>query len=237
MGTFNIHAGHNPAGKIASGAAGILNESIENRKVKKYLITFLRKQGHTIYDCTCNNGSSQNDVLYKIVAKCNAHRVDCDVSIHLNSGGGHGAECEIYGTGGEAERYAKRIQQAIIRRTGYTDRGVKVRRDLYVLRRTNSPAVLVECCFVDSQSDAARWNPKKMAAAICEGLTGSNPLEKTPYSVQITTDALHIRRRASRVSRSVGTLHRGDEVIITAETRHWGKTRLGWIAKRHTKRI
>lgn len=238
MGTFNIHAGHNPAGKIASGAAGILNESIENRKVKKYLITFLRKQGHTIYDCTCNNGSSQNDVLYKIVAKCNAHRVDCDVSIHLNSGGGHGAECEIYGTGGEAERYAKRIQQAIIRRTGYTDRGVKVRRDLYVLRRTNSPAVLVECCFVDSQSDAARWNPKKMAAAICEGLTGSNPLEKTSYKVVVDTDVLNVRAKASKDSDIIAKMKKGDKITVVAETDNWVQRKHGgWVARKYVKMV
>ncbi len=175
---YNIHAGHNPAGTIACGAVGILDESKENRRVKAYLIDFLREQGHTVYDCTCDNGTSQNDVLKKIVAKCNAHSgIDCDISLHLNAGGGHGTECEIYGTGGNAEKYAKKIQAAIVKRTGYTDRGVKVRKDLYVLRKTVSPAVLVECCFVDSAADAKQWNPQTMAAAICEGLTGVNPLE------------------------------------------------------------
>ena len=27
---INVHAGHNPAGKIACGAVGLINESIEN---------------------------------------------------------------------------------------------------------------------------------------------------------------------------------------------------------------
>ena len=237
MATFNVHAGHNPAGKIASGASAILDESLENRKVKKHLIAFLRKQGHTVYDCTCNNGKNQTDVLHRIVAKCNAHSVDCDVSIHLNAGGGHGTECEIYGTGGKAERYAGHIQDAIIRRTGYTDRGVKVRRDLYVLHYTRSPAVLVECCFVDSASDAKRWNPKQMAAAICEGLTGENPLIVRRYSGEVTSEALRIHTRAGKASRVVGTLHRGDVVTVLAETSHWRKTERGWIAKRHPKKV
>ena len=32
---INIHAGHNPTGKIACGAIGLLDESTENRNVAK----------------------------------------------------------------------------------------------------------------------------------------------------------------------------------------------------------
>ena len=70
---INIHAGHNPDGKIACGAVGLIKESTEARVVKDNVIQYLKKAGHTVYDCTCNNGTSQNDVLKKIVAKCNAH--------------------------------------------------------------------------------------------------------------------------------------------------------------------
>lgn len=173
---INVHAGHNPAGKIACGAVGYLDESAENRKVKKYLIKYLREQGHTVYDCTCDNGLNQNDVLRKIVAKCNTHKVDVDISLHLNSGGGTGAECWICGTGGNAEKYARKIQNVICKRTHYANRGVKVSKALYVLRNTNSPAVLVECCFVDNRQDKNIWNPQNMAAAICEGISGYNPI-------------------------------------------------------------
>lgn len=235
---FNVHAGHNPAGKIACGASGILDESRENRKVKKYLIEYLREQGHTVYDCTCDNGTGQTDVLRKIVTKCNAHTVDCDISLHLNAGGGHGTECEIYGTGGNAEKYAKKIQSTIIKRTGYTNRGVKVRRDLYVLRNTKASAVLVECCFVDSKTDAARWDPKKMAAAICEGLTGKNPLEKTSYKVVVDTDVLNVRAKASKDSEVIAKMQRGDKITVVAETDNWVQRKHGgWVAKKYTKKV
>ena len=36
---INIHAGHNPANKVACGAIGLLNESTENRNVVKELKT------------------------------------------------------------------------------------------------------------------------------------------------------------------------------------------------------
>lgn len=180
---INVHAGHNPAGKTACGAVDILDESKENRRVKKYLIQYLKAQGHTVYDCTINNGTSQNDILRRIVKKCNAHSVDVDISLHLNSGAGDekgngkttGAECWICGTGGRAEKYAKKIQKCIVKRCGYRDRGVKVSNGLYVLKHTTAPAVLVECAFVDDADDAKIWNAKKMAAAICEGITGEYP--------------------------------------------------------------
>ena len=239
MAKFNVHAGHNPAGKIGCGAVGILDESVENRRVVRQLIAFLKQQGHTVYDCTCDNGTGQTDILRKIVSKCNAHTVACDVSVHLNSGGGHGTECLIYGTGGNAEKYAKKIQSAIVKRTGYTDRGVKVRKDLYVLKNTTAPAVLVECCFVDSAADAKRWEPKTMAAAICEGLTGQNPLENTEYLVRVTSETVNIRAQAGKDSEKVGTVQKGDVFTIVEETPNWMKLKSGkgWIAKKHTEKV
>lgn len=85
---FNVHAGHNPDGKIACGACGLIKESTEARKVKKEVIKLLRAKGHTVYDCTCANGKSQTDVLKQIVTKCNKHKVDLDISIHFNCGVG-----------------------------------------------------------------------------------------------------------------------------------------------------
>ena len=40
---FNIHAGHNPDGKVANGAVGLIKESTEARVVKDKVIQYLRK--------------------------------------------------------------------------------------------------------------------------------------------------------------------------------------------------
>ena len=40
---INVHAGHNPDGKVACGAIGLIKESTEARKVKKEVIRLLRK--------------------------------------------------------------------------------------------------------------------------------------------------------------------------------------------------
>jgi N-acetylmuramoyl-L-alanine amidase len=43
-----------------------------------------------------------------------------------------------------------------------------------VLRHTIMPAILIECCFVDSAKDMALYDANKMAIAICNGLLGIN---------------------------------------------------------------
>ena len=50
---------------------------------------------------------------------------------------------------------------------------MKERKDLYVLHRTNSPAMLIECCFVDDKDDVKLYDAKKMAQAIVTGILSS----------------------------------------------------------------
>lgn len=177
----NIHAGHNPAGRIACGAVGLLDESKENRLVKNELIKYLKQGGVTVYDCTEDNGTSQSDVLKKIVAKCNAHTVDFDFSLHLNSGrndyngDGKQAGTEIHIS---ADNKGKRaVAQRILDRMkaiGFnTSRGIKIRNDLYVLNHTKAPAILIEICFVDDRDDYNQYMKvgyKAVAKAIAEGI-------------------------------------------------------------------
>ena len=176
---INVHAGHNPAGKVACGAVGIINESTEARRVKDEVISQLRELGHTVYDCTVDNGTGQQDVLRKIVAKCNARAVDLDVSIHFNAGSGDrkgngkttGTEVYSYDISGIARETAVRICAAVSR-LGFKNRGVKTSKTLYVLKHTKAPALLVECCFVDDQDDVQLYDYRSMASAIVYGITG-----------------------------------------------------------------
>ena len=86
MAAISIHAGHNPAGKTACGAVGLLDESKENRLNVEEVISILSSYGCNVYTATVDNGSSQTNVLNKIVAKTNAHSVAFSISFHLNSG-------------------------------------------------------------------------------------------------------------------------------------------------------
>ncbi len=155
MGTYNVHAGHCPQGQGASGAVGILQESVEDRIVKNEVIRLLRAEGNTVYDCTCDENTTQNGCLNKIIAKCNAHKVDGDYSIHLNSGRKDqrgdgktgGVEVVIYDTG--MREIAERIAKNIAEEFGYTLRsdstspcpGVKIDKGLRVLNSTKAPGM------------------------------------------------------------------------------------------------
>ena len=182
---INVHAGHNPDGKTACGAIGFIKESTEARLVKDEVIAQLRELGHTVYDCTCENGTSQSDVLKKIVAKCNAHTVDLDVSIHFNAGAGDsrgndrttGTEVYVYSSSSKSKSYATNVCKAI-GDLGFRNRGVKYSTSLYVLKHTKAPAMLVECCFVDDKDDVELYNYKAMASAIVYGITGQRVEEK-----------------------------------------------------------
>ena len=182
MATYNVHAGHNPAGKVACGSSDLLNESRENRLVKGELINYLRQYGNTVYDCTEDNGRNQRDVLEKIVKKCNAHTVDFDFSLHLNSGRNDdngdskqgGVEVHINadnkGKKAVAERILSRMEGIGFKRHGT---GIVINPKLYVLNHTNAPALLIEICYVDDRDDYNQYNKvgyKAVAKAIAEGI-------------------------------------------------------------------
>lgn len=251
---INVHAGHNPDGKKACGAVGLIKESTEARAVKDEVVDLLRQLGHTVYDCTCNNGTSQADVLTKIVKLCNDHEVDLDVSIHFNAnakdktGNGKttGTEVLIYSKNGGAYAFAENIAKSIAG-LGYRNRGVKIRTDLYFLSKTKAPALLVECCFVDDKDDVNLYEPKSMAKAIVDGIIGkaspakefienkkeANSLESTTESfrVKIKVNSLNIRSGPGTEYSINGVIKDKGVYTIIKKIGNWGllKSKQGYI--------
>jgi N-acetylmuramoyl-L-alanine amidase len=167
MGVYNVHGGHN---FIVPGAKGLLDETAEDRKVTARVISALRAAGHTVYDCTDDSGRTQGQNLANIVAKCNAHQVDLNISNHLNAGGGTGVEVWCYNE--KTKDIAASICASVSSALGIPNRGVKYSKNLYVLRKTAGSAILVECCFVDNQNDASHWNADKCGDAIASAIAG-----------------------------------------------------------------
>lgn len=171
---INVHGGHN---KYSTGASSILNELNEDRKVKDLVISKLKVLGHTVYDCTDETGKNKNQNLKNIVEKCNTHKVDIDISIHFNSGSkdpngnSKTTGTEVYYYSSKGKEYAQKVVNAIAE-LGFKNRNAKSSSTLYVLKHTNSPAILIECCFVDDKDDANLYNAEKMANAIVKGITG-----------------------------------------------------------------
>ncbi|MFI3210485.1 MAG: N-acetylmuramoyl-L-alanine amidase [Peptostreptococcaceae bacterium] len=193
---INLHAGHNPDGQIACGAVGLIKESTEARLVVSHMIDYLEKEGVIVYDCTVNDGTSSGDVLRKIIALTDKHSVDLDVSIHFNAGASDtdgngqttGTETLIYSTTSSSSTTAQYICDKISS-LGFKNRGIKVRSDLYFLKKTAAPAVLVECCFVDDKDDVLLYDSEKMAKAICEGILGKTL--STDVINPVSSDALY----------------------------------------------
>lgn len=238
---INVHGGHSLK---CRGASGYLDEVNEDRKVKNRVIELLRANGHTVYDCTDDNGTSQNANLKAIVNKCNSHSVDLDVSIHLNAGGGTGTEVYVYSNNSKAKDEATRIAEKISNTLGIRNRGVKTSTKLYVLRKTNSPALLIECCFVDNATDKAHWNVEKCAKAIVEGILNksvetSNTSNNVNYIVEVTADVLHVRKEPTTNSSIVTNVKKPYRYTIVEERNGWGrlKSNVGWIKLSYTKRV
>ena len=256
---FNVHAGHN---FHCPGASGCFSETSEDRKVKDLVIKLLRAQGHTVYDCTDEDGQTASANLRAIVQKCNKHMVDLDVSIHFNAynGQAHGTEVLVYSETSSARQTAGRICSKIVG-LGFTNRGIKYRPGLYVLRNTDSPALLVECCFCDSRADAKIYNRERMARAIVEGILNKSLDEEpakaeepakgptaepvTPASpagqvVRVRTPYLRIRAGAGTDTEDLGYIPPGLYTIVETSKRGgytWGrlKSGAGWIALEYTE--
>lgn len=261
---FNVHGGHSLK---CRGASGLLDEVNEDRKVKNKVIELLRANGHTVYDCTDDNGKDQNSNLKAIVKKCNDHKVDLDVSIHLNAGGGTGTEVYIYSDSSKAKEEANRIVEKISNSLVIRNRGVKVSKNLYVLRKTNSPALLVECCFVDNATDKAHWNADKCAKAIVEGILNKSVNEhvETPTpkpqsnassalgTYMITASDLKVRtgpgtgyrrKKKSELTANArehatftGALKKGTRVTVKEFRDGWARIPSGWVARKYLKKV
>ena len=71
---------------------------------------------------------------------------------------------------------------------------VKTDSQLYVLKNTKAPAVLIECCFVDDKDDADLYNADQMANAIVYGilsLAGSTAPTPAPSPTPTLVQAGH----------------------------------------------
>ena len=147
--------------------------------MRKGIRALLRADLIRLYN-KCDESTTASGCLKKIVAKCNAHAVDLDVSIHLNSGRNDysgdsktgGVEVWCYNE--KTKDIAASICASVSSALGITNRGVKYSQALYVLRKTNAPAILVECAFVDDKDDADHWNADKCGDAIASAIAGKS---------------------------------------------------------------
>lgn len=94
------------------------------------------------------------------------------ISLHCNSGPAKAAGIETLHHPGSAngKRLAELVQQELVKTTGEANRGAKGRDDLYVLNKTNMPAILVEMGFISNPGEETRLNTKQYQQKVADAI-------------------------------------------------------------------
>jgi hypothetical protein len=133
-----------------------------------------------------DTSTTQDQNLKTIVNYHNAQARDLDVSVHFNAyqktSKAMGTEV-LYVT---QQQLASDTAKAIAAAGGFINRGPKKRTDLYFLNNTSKPAILLETCFVDSETDGNLY--RQQFDAICQRIAevvgkvtiGTPPTEPPP---------------------------------------------------------
>lgn len=177
---FVISSGH---GDKVSGAIGILNEHNEAKKVVNRVYSILTNdyngKGYKYHETTATN---QQQNLANIVNYHNSKERALDISVHFNSAsaGATGTECLYY----DKKSLSTKMSKAMANALDILDRGAKERKELYFLRNTSKPAILLEVCFVTSKKDAAAYhdNFEVLCQAIAKVIA-----DELGYAKKVTT--------------------------------------------------
>ena len=124
----------------------------------------------------------------------NASGGDLFISLHRNSSPNpntySGVETLVYEDEGLVSELARNINRQLTG-VGYNDLGVRERKDLTVLKRTQMPAILVEVGFLNTDTDNDLFDSQftQLADAIAEGIEQSIGEDREEfrgdYSVQV----------------------------------------------------
>ena len=124
---------------------------------------------------TTQIGTSNSTSLRLRVQDANAWGANYFISLHTNaaeSAAANGSEAFAFSRPSAAFSLGTDILQRMTEVTGLRNRGMQVRTNLYVLRKTAMPAVLLELGFITNPGDAflMRDNPALFAEGIYQGI-------------------------------------------------------------------
>ena len=171
-----ITVGHS---KLKNGSytssSGIKVEYLYCKEQAKSLKEVLEKEGHQVTVIQCPEGQfikPLEEKSYKL-SRINGKGFDLVVELHLNcyNKTAKGTEVLYYPTSSKSKEYADRVVKKLA--TKFTNRGIKARNDLYILRDTDCKSILIESFFCDNKTDcdiADKLGYKGIAKLIAEGV-------------------------------------------------------------------
>jgi N-acetylmuramoyl-L-alanine amidase len=176
-----ISSGH---GLYVRGAAGIIDEVDEARKVVERLAVALEDRGVDVTIFHDDKSKSQNENLWAITDFHNKQKRDLDISVHFNA-----FEQRSQPVGTEVwyvtqHDLANKLAAAMAS-VGFINRnltGDKYSNGLHFLNQTTMPSVLLEVCFVDSAADCDIYgdNFDEICEALADQLAGETAVAKAP---------------------------------------------------------
>ena len=175
-----IDQGHNPQNPNAGAEGSGLREQDVVFRIGILLADLLLANGNfevllSRPTSTTQVGTSTATSLATRVNQANSWGADYFISLHTNASdisAASGIEAYAYSRPSQAFTLGEIILEELNETTGLRNRGMQVRTNLYVLRRTQMPAVLIELGFITNPRDAAllRDRPDLFATGIYNGL-------------------------------------------------------------------
>jgi N-acetylmuramoyl-L-alanine amidase len=177
MFTVILDAGHQSYPYSDTGASGFnLKEEDITLDLCKRIKPLLEQNNIKVImtregDYVNGGQSSVNSSLQARVKISNTIKPDIFISLHTNAfnGNAYGSEVHILGKGGKAEVLANKLIPQLSKT--FHNRGLKLSPNLYVLKYTNAPAVLLECGFIDNKSDNAKLANTDIRQQIAENIS------------------------------------------------------------------
>jgi len=176
-----IDQGHNPTGYHNTGAVGFgLYEQDITYQVGVYLAEMLNSDPR--FEARLSRpapdtvlGTDNTTSLAERVRMANQWPANYFISIHANANVNpnvNGTEVYVYRLYTQANWLAEQVLDGIVETVGTNNNGVRANPSLYVLRRTNMPAILVEMAYLTNASDAEklRDNQYEFAQGIFTGI-------------------------------------------------------------------
>lgn len=229
-----IDPGH--GGKDSGAIGNNLVEKTLTLAISKACGALLQKHGvEVVYTRT-------TDVyvdLTRRTAIANAAHADYTVSIHINAGGGDGAEAIHSIRKGAGEKLARAIVTAINTRTGqnlrptscYSKMGAGGEDYYAMIRQTKMETVITECAFIDHKLDYKIVDTAEKQCAMGEAIAAGIlsflgiPLKAKASEVQkyglVNATALNVRAAASTSSSVIGRLTKGTRVELIKLEGEW----------------
>ncbi len=175
-----IDQGHNPVNPNAGAEGNGLREQNIVYVIGQELATLLRANGN--FEVRLSRpteqtqlGTSNATSLAARVNDANSWGADYFISLHNNASelsAATGSEAFAYSRNSRGFALGEDILAGLAAQTGLPNRGMFTRPSLYVLRRTNMPAVLVELGFITNARDARLMNeqPQLFARGVYDGI-------------------------------------------------------------------